>query len=402
MNSWLIGLCLAFFFIFPTNNLFFVVNILFLLYSFRYRNKSVKNKAVFPFIIIMFFSYIINMAQLPDSLIFKESFRIINIIAFLYITPIALKRVDYKIIGRCLFATLLFIFISQLAFLFAIQPLVDFIDKYYPYEGDALGLTTDYILERSSGSLYDIGIRYSGIYRNPNQCSRYVVLLTSALLYISRRYIKIISVIIALISVLMTGSRTGFLVLSLVVVAYMFYAEKRSMNILWIVIGAVVITFLSSKVDLSGFRAVAIEEGVDTSLATKFVWFLQFITQENSILYLLFGHGTSANVAEYGIPLLDSEWGMAIFSYGIIGFAFYIYMLVEFFKKAPSKSKAIFVNLLWIISSTVFLSYRMNLVFVITLSLIWQYVNQTENINIKSKNDFKRINQYGTKNMAMG
>lgn len=379
MNSWLLGFFIAFFYVFPTNNFYFVVNLLFLLYCIINRKNDVINKAVLPFLIIAIISFVYNITELQYSSMFKEVFRLFNLSIFLLLVPIDFKKVNYHVIGLFLLFSLVLVLLSQLAFLMNIQILVDYIDLYYPYEGEAYGLSTEYILKHNSGSIYDVTIRYSGLFRNPNQCARYVLLLASSLLYFSNRLLKFFVIGISFVSILLTGSRTGVLVLLAIVLVYMIFVERKSQKSLWVIFVLLLVYFFNSQTDLSQYRAFSIEEAVDTSFTTKIEWFRDYIMQENNFLFLLIGHGTSVNVLDYNIPLLDTEWGMVFFSYGVLGFILYFCVLWIYIKNAPKKAKMIFANLIWIISSTVFMSYRMSILFSIMVSLVWyRFINDEE------------------------
>ena len=405
MKGWLLGLILMFFFLSPTNYFYYGVSLLLILYLFGNSRRRQWNWYVYPFVIIMFSSFLLGFSNIKDTQsLYKEAFRIFTISSFFILLPISFNKIDFHKTGLCLVITFLLVYLSQVAYLFNISFVVSFVDNYFPYEGEALGLSSEYMLQRATGSFFELEARFSGIYRNPNQCARYVILLVSAILIMPIKSIfKWAICLMAFSSILMTGSRTGLIILAIVLLAYIYYNKRTSFKseLIILILFALVIGYYLSNSDINELRVLKIESGLEGSFATKFKWFWGYLANESNALYLLLGHGTASSVSEYDVPMLDSEWGMIIFSFGFIGFILYICMIYKFIKRSPISAKIIFINFLWVFTSTVFLAYRMSIVFSIILSIVWTQSGKHHISKYKKSNKKAYINDVKNKNMAV-
>jgi hypothetical protein len=334
------------------------------------KKKITLNKYAIVFFATIYISFTINIF-IGDIITNKSIMRIFSFALLFLLFPFT----SYvRVHNMILYGILLFIFLSQIAYVQGIGPLVSFFDFYFPYEGDRVGFSSDYLLQ-SAGDLDSIvNRRYGGLYHNPNQAVRYVsVVLT--LFLIENKSASILRILpfitLAFISIILSGSRTGIIVLVvLVIIQYVFFRMKN-FNIkfflslllfMLFVMGAYVFT---ASFDLRIFN---ISSGVEGSIGTKIDWFFKFINQLDSSVRMLFGHYSTDNISKYGIILLDSEWGETIYCFGIVGAIVLANFYIHLYKTKDRNLQFCLLILLWGISSTVIFSFRMSFLFMLILS----------------------------------
>ena len=118
-----------------------------------------------------------------------------------------------------LYVCLAYIFISQIVYLLGIPGLTAFFDRLYPITDELMQHKYDNIQSNIGyGTMLDF--RLGGIYHNSNHCSKYLTMLMAFFLSLnySKKSKKVIYfILIAYGGILLTGSRTGFVVGSLIV-----------------------------------------------------------------------------------------------------------------------------------------------------------------------------------------
>ena len=116
------------------------------------------------------------------------------------------------------------ILFSQLIYLFNLPSIQIIIEILYPISETDLN-SFEYMTENiNAGNIF--GFRLGGVFRNPNQCARYASLITAA--YLADRSNESLRktgpfILLALSSVLFTGSRTGLAVISLIIFVFFDY-----------------------------------------------------------------------------------------------------------------------------------------------------------------------------------
>ena len=72
---------------------------------------------------------------------------------------------------------------------------------------------------------------------------------------------------------------------------------------------------------------------------------------------------------------LDAEYGYIIYCYGLIGFWAFGIALWKIYQKIEKQNKFFFVVLFWMVSSSIFMSFRTVFVFMLLLSTIYREVD---------------------------
>lgn len=282
---------------------------------------------------------------------------------------------DVKISNLALYFCLGFIILSQIVYLLNIPYVASLLDVLYPLSdenGNAQmwmrnNITVDTIAN----------YRLGGLYHNSNQCSKYITALIGLFLVNNfEREIKsnIPFFALAYVAVLLTGSRTGFVISTLIIVFYLFKSNfldggKRVFFILAMAVFAAYIFFNGSASSLRGFDVAG---GFHNSANTKFDTFNYYITHASDPLTLLFGHLDTSlyNPPSDYMSYFDSEYGCYIFAYGVFGFIAILAFYYSVYKRVNKDYRFFFFYLLWMISSTIQCAYRSSFVFMICLSFI--------------------------------
>ena len=118
-----------------------------------------------------------------------------------------------------------FIITSQIVYVFGISSITQIIDQIYPLNERNMVWTHRSI--ENINELTSVNIRAGGIYRNPNQFTKYINLLYIIILNcrFSEKF-KYLSLFLIFGSILLTGSRTGIIVFAIVNIIYF---KKRSL-----------------------------------------------------------------------------------------------------------------------------------------------------------------------------
>lgn len=276
--------------------------------------------------------------------------------------------------NKVLYFALVIIVLSQLSFVVGLSQIVSLIDTIYPYQGDKLGYDSQYLLGGAGDLDFVKNRRYGGIYRNPNQAVRYISLLFIVYLIENKNnsFVKKIPFIaIVIISILISGSRTG-LIVTLILLIYSIYFNQVKINFSKIIIGlALLIGFGLFYSFLSAFdlRVFEMSVGLDNSLGVRFDVFNHFFSNLFSPFKFLFGHFSSDNIKElYGLNHLDSEWGELFYNFGFLGFIALFLFYRKLFLLKDSNIRFFMFILFWGITSTVIFSFKMSFLFMLFLS----------------------------------
>lgn len=280
-----------------------------------------------------------------------------------------------------IYITFVLIFISQLAWLLNISFLTNLIDMLYPMSEYMEGAYT-YMAENITFENYNT-FRLGGIYRNSNSCSEALCMLMGFYIANNRKLEKKTMIVLAVMmyAIIITGSRTGFIVSGLMVSLY-FIFNKRILYVLPVGIAFILFVIFGGNSEL---RVFDVQEGISGSLSTKSATFISYLSNENSPIKLLFGHFDAIKyrtMAKAGfMNTFDSDYGTLIFSYGFVGFLIILLFFYTVFKRVGKHEKICFVLLLWMTSATIVKSFRMLFVYMLLLSIIYSNYTKPEKIN---------------------
>lgn len=267
-----------------------------------------------------------------------------------------------------------FILFSQLVYLFNLPFFEGLFDYFYPVRGSDERLVNYMKTHISYGSILDF--RLGGLFRNPNQAARFVTAITAVYLIDHRSETNrntIYFLLLSGFSVLLTGSRTGFVIFALIVL--LFYIApgqlSRTTKYLLLLGGSIPVVIALMSLDLSGMRGLNVERGFQDSIGLKIEVFIDYLLQPNSFFHLVFGYGDIDTFMPSSYTMLDnfdSEIGDVVYTYGFLGFLAVIMFYVRCFRMTGKRNRLFYVLLLWSVSSTLLFSYRMSFLLMLFLS----------------------------------
>lgn len=367
-----VGIGLTLGFLLPhTSTAFLLVNPLLCLFYQCFKQNRVYYKRNWLVLAPLFLTLLIN---LPQGVTMKAIISCLTIMLYFACFPMV-GRV--KIPNFYFYFILGVVLLSQVAYAYNIGFMERVLNTYYPIsEEDAAA-----IYEQNTVSADNIlDFRLGGLFHNSNQCARYLTFLLAGFMVLNsekpiRRLLPFI--LVAFYAVLLTGSRTGFVVASLVLIAYLF-VDKRITSV-WrtiVVIGAVAVFVVMTLLGSDTFRGFNVIEGFGNSANLKMDTFAYYLSSENSVLRIMFGYlDTSrfdnSGATYYVMNSFDSDYGSIIFSYGFIGFVAILVYYFTVFRKLKPEGKVIFVLLLWMYSSTIVKSFRALFIFMLLLSCVY-------------------------------
>ena len=379
--SHLVGIGLVLGFLLPhTSTFFLLVNPLLCLFYQSFKQNRVYYKYNWMVVIPVLLSLFINY---PQGVEIKSLYSSLAILIYFFCFPMV---VNVSIPKIYFYFTLIFILISQIAYAFNISIMEQLLSTYYPLsEEDNAGLLEQERINTENLLDYRLG----GLFHNANQCSRYITFLLAGFIVLnSHKTIRTLLpfVIISFYSVLLTGSRTGFVVASLIIIVYLF-VDKRVALIWRLLVSAIaitifiVLTWMGSDI----FRGFNIEDGFSGSASVKMDTFAYYLSSEKSLLRLLLGYlDTSrfdiSNATSYVMGKFDSDYGSIIFSYGFIGFFAILYFLFTIFKRMDRYGRLFFIVVLWMYSSSIIKSFRAIFIFMLLLSCVYGQHKKKKNI----------------------
>jgi len=370
-QSWqehLVGISILLAFLLPhTSMQFQLVNpllFLFLLYSFW------KSRTWQPIVLLVLVPVILSILfnfQNASLKAFQSTFTILLYFAcFPFVGPIRIRKFY-------LIFCLAYIFISQIVYLLGIPSLTAFYDMVYPISEDDLSYYGH--IQNSIGYSNVFNFRLGGIYHNPNQCARYLTMLMAFFLSVNHpKNVRevIYFILISYVGVLLTGSRTGFVIASLIAYFGFLRHNRLSGLVRFMVVAIAFFGFLNILQGGTSLRALDIDSTGSANL--KWSTFMYYIHTEKSTLSYLIGHlDISLFNGGYGrvMDTFDSEYGELIFRFGFIGFFCFLIFYWSVAKRLPKSQWFFFIILLWMISSTIVASYRALFIFMLFLSVVY-------------------------------
>lgn len=300
---------------------------------------------------------------------YKYIFAALNLFLLILCFPFVGRE---RVSGGYYLAALLITLFSQLVYVFNIPMIQRLIEVIYPIGEDDLHYH-EYMIDNISSSNI-LQFRLGGVFRNANQGARYICLIMAAFLA-DRPNEKIrgvlLYILLAASSIVLTGSRTGLVVFSLLVIVYILRNNAINKSIKVCLVLAGILFVLPMFFGGGTARGFNVRQGFNDSANIKWFAFMDYLRQDNSIFHLLFGYGDTQlfHASHYGIlPILDSEYGDLIFTYGFVGFLLVVIFYYKVYKMISKNSRFFLLILLWSLTSTILLSYKMSFLFMIFLS----------------------------------
>ncbi len=379
--SHFVGIGLVLGFLLPhSSTIFLLVNPLLCVFYQLYKQNQFFYKNNWIVLAPILLTLLINIPQGVSSKAIMSCFAIV---LYFFCFPMVGK---VKVPNIYLYFILGFILLSQVAYAFGIGFMEDLLNTYYPLsEEDTSGLHQQNTV--NADNMLDF--RLGGLYHNSNDCARALCILLAGFLALNdekpiRKLLPF--VIISFYGVLLTGSRTGFAVASLVIIAYLFVDKRVSVG--WrygVTLSAILVFVYLIFVGSDSFRGFNVFDTGSTDMKQE--TFRYYLSTENSIVRILLGYldtsryDTSGSTS-YVMTKFDSDYGSLIFSYGFVGFLSILFYFFTIFRKMESNGKIFFVVLLWMYSSTIVKSFRAFFVFMLLLSCV--YWRHKKNNNVQS------------------
>jgi hypothetical protein len=370
----IISLAFMFGLFMPNGTLFYyLVPVVIFLLGLRY---SKFNNSVFSFkyilLALILISFILFAITNTDKIDAKGLLRNIVLFELILFFPFA-KNV--RIPNTYLYFTLIFIFISQISYMLGIDTITSFFNRNYPYDGDYAQYQSDYLKSAADRmSLVNRDLRLGGLFTNPNQCARYLNIIFAVFLienYNAKLKPILPFLIIYVLSIIATGSRTGFFITIVVFSYYLYIKSTNKKNASKYILILLVLFFVSGFIYLANselaqtLRFLDFDEGLEKSLFTKIGILTNYLLENANLLKAMFGNFSNDGV--FAIQF-DSEWGELVYRYGLIFIFSLILFYLHFYRRTAPRSRLIFFILLWMISGTVLISYRASFVFLLALS----------------------------------
>lgn len=379
--SHFVGIGLTLGFILPhTSTVFLLVNpLLCLAYQFFKQNKVYYNMnwlVLIPLLTTLLFN-------LPQSISTKALMSAFTVMLYFACFPIVR---NVKIPNGYFFFILGFVFVSQIAYAYDITFMEVILNTVYPISEEDV---TAIHMQNTVNADNILNFRLGGLFHNSNDCSRALTFLLAGFVILNRekpfRYL-LPFIIISFYAVLLTGSRTGYVVSSLIIISYIF-VDKRISN-LWrivAVVSAVVAFGVMTWMGSDTYRGFNVVQGFSNSADLKMATFGYYLSSENSVLRLLIGYldvqrFDISGATSYVMSQFDSDYGGIIFSYGFIGFVSILIYFFTIFLKLRSEGRVFFVLLLWMYSSTIVTSFRALFLFMLLLSVVYSNESKSKHL----------------------
>lgn len=194
---------------------------------------------------------------------------------------------------------------------------------------------------RNSASMELTSFRAGSVFVNPNIFACFLVAALGSYFFVLQYQkesliLKIITFGSFIIGFVLSGSRTGMLLGSLVIVTYILFSSKENMNLLvrkiiCFIVGAIligifaVVVFDTDQIILSDLRMFKVQEGTGNSLNTK-IGILGNLLSEMNIINYAMGYGPFNYSASPNL-LVDFDLGYFITYFGIFGLVAYFFIL---------------------------------------------------------------------------
>lgn len=370
--SHLLGVGVVLVFIIPhSSSALMMVNPLLCLFYQLFKQNQVWNRKNLVVVIPILFTLLVNALQ-PD----------VNAKGVLAAVVLIMYFFCFPIVGECklpnvyLYIAFSLILFSQLIYILNISFFVNLLNRLYPISVDRFGIghmqnniTVDNMFFFRSG----------GLYRNPNDCARALTMLLAAFMvlnYNEKTEKKLFFVIPYFFAILLTGSRTGFSISSIIIILFLF--QNKGIPSIWkvLILFFAIIVFVLILINGSHqFRGFNVVQGFGNSASPKLDVFVYYLSSENSVFRLLFGYLDNSRFEAVGVFMnyFDSDYGNLVYCYGFVGLlSMFIYFLF-LFKKMNSYGRVFFVVLLWMISNSIITAYRTGFIFMLLLSTVYYY-----------------------------
>ena len=369
MQELFLGLALMIGLLLPHTSrmLLFINPLLCIVFFYKKKDRNICREGWAPIIAIIV-SIVFNMAgQASGKSLLTAASILLCIVAFPMVNNVRLKNIYiYLCFGL--------IFISQVGYMLHLGFVTSIIDKLYP-----ITWGEDFITIANEHASIDnyLHFRLGGLYRNPNHCAKYVTFLMAIYIVFNRdkSIIKLAGFLaLCYLSVIMTGSRTGFAIGNILVLFAFLKNNKKSSFMRIVVTFGILALMIYNISSGGGGRGAKLEEGFHGSADMKWKLLMDYLAHEDSIIHYLIGHldlqlfNPSFDV-NYSF---DAEYGYMIYCFGFIGFFALVYYFYKISCHIEKQNRVFLIVALWMLTSSIFFAYRAVFVFMLLLSTIYR------------------------------
>lgn len=368
----IISMIWLYFMLFPTGTLFNISIPVLLLLIFDVRNRN--NQILVPLFILLIPTFVLNFWQ--PYMEIKSFVRLFSF-ALVFLT-FASYRGEKILFPYILFAVC-YILLSQVSIIFSLPYLASFFDSTYNISVLAL---ENHSVNMDNVDVADVAVktRLGGIFINPNNCASYIsVAYALGLCEAERNTIKqkvvfYIFIALTMISTLITGSRTGFIVIAAITLYYLYSKGYHLGRYILLGIPIALILFYEDLSNLSDVRAFNVSEGMEGSVGTKMRIFIDYLSKCSNPVWWVFGAGdimVTQVVYQLGMEGSDMDFGNIFIVFGFFFYVLYVLICLRIFKLLDPRYRVIMFVLLWSFSNSILISYRMCPVFFLALGLLY-------------------------------
>lgn len=359
-------------FLTPSSTIYYGVIYIFLLVL-----TKIKFSKRIVILFSLFLSFVININGFFET---KDFLVALNIGLLLLLFPFFYKKIYIKI--HTLYIIIIIVLISQLSFLFQVEPLMNLFEFIYGDENSEFKFTR----------FITSALRNGGLYYNPNQASKYLTSLLTLLLVLDyKNRDKLIIAISVLFSVFLTGSRTGLLITLFILLGYTLFINRNK------VISFFLIIFGSISILILGKGSRSLELKVKGSADYKFNVIMDYwdkVSLDGGFLNLLFGN-FSVNYTKlsqkYNLDSnfnfgFDAEIGFILSSYGLFFCLLYFFYYIYLLKWINRRNFIVLIPfLIWPFTSTILFSIKTSIVYFSILAIVIINSNDNKKQMIKKK-----------------
>ena len=372
----IISMIWLYFMLFPTGTIFNISIPLLLLFIFDRRNRY--NEIMIPLLVLLVPTLFLNIGQ--PYMDFKSLVRLFSF-ALIFLTFASYKA--NRILFPYAFFAVCYILLSQVSIILNLPFLGNFFDSTYSITELAM---ENHSLNMANVETADLGLktRLGGMYINPNNCASYLSVAYAVGLCegnretLKQKILFYVFIALTMISALITGSRTGFMVIAAISLYYL-YAKGYRMALLFALFLPAIVVMMA--VDLSDVRAFRVGDGMEGSFTIKMRLFIDYLSNNSNPIWWLFGAGditVTNNIFGFGIDGTDFDFGNIFIEFGAIFYVMYILVCFRIFRTLSWPYRAIMFILLWSFSNSILISYRMCPVFFVALGLLYKRSYQEE------------------------
>lgn len=326
---------LASIFLLPLNNIiyvyFFITMLFFLTNRFIKFNKNLLKVSFF---------FAIGLSLLFMNPSYYSSISTNDLVKSLTLVFFVLTIGTYKKIEIYTYLPVIILFLivaSQLSYVFNLTYLTEYIDKIYPFKEENKIWTHRSIL--NFNEIFNTNIRAGGIYRNPNQYTKYINLLYILILNTKLKLNnKIILSFIIFCSLLLTGSRSGLAIYLII----NFFFLKENYKLKQVYFAAAFLAIIVLSYDIETLRSFSFSDF--SSLSNRFpviTTITENLTFKSFLVGNFYGQGTISSIRHYSF-MFDSDLLSIFFRYGFLGTS----ILFSIYYKMSQKSHFLYISIM--------------------------------------------------------